>query len=458
MEQSNTNAINIDRRSGLNFIILGLMALGACVLMGVLGAFKYIYPDSLGGLEFHKLRPVHVSLAVAWIFLAAIGGIYHYLPNYKNLMITWPRAIKLHFWIFVITGIAILTAFSMGIFGGREYWAYPPALSAPIFATWILFGFNILFTLKKEKNPWPVYYWMWMTGIIFFLITFSEAHLYLIPFFSENIIRETTIQWKSYGALVGSWNMLVYGTGMFVMERISGNKELAHSTSAFLLYTLSFIALMVGWAHHVYAVDSATWIRMLAYTVSMAELAMLAKIIWDWRTSLTPEQKHAHLQSYRFIFAADIWVFLNLILAILISIPAFNLFSHGTHITVAHAMGTTIGINTMILMGSVFLITEEVAGLNFKGWAKSCANYGHWITNISLIVFLGSLMVAGSMEAFTEWEDFYEKSDAVLPLLTLFAFSGIGLLVGLWMVVVSAIRLLTLDTTNQAEPLKAAAE
>lgn len=439
MEQSNMNANN---RSGVAFIMLGLMSLGACVLMGVLGAFKYLYPEALSGFEFHQLRPIHVSLAVAWIFLGAIGGIYHYLPNFRGLTLAWPKAMQLHFWIFVVTGIAILGAYLMGNFGGREYWAYPPALSIPIFATWIMFGINILFTMKKEKGPWPVYYWMWMTGIIFFLITFTEAHLYLIPFFNENVIRETTIQWKSYGALVGSWNMLVYGTAIFVMERISGNEKLAHSNEAFLLYILSFIALMVGWSHHVYAVPSAPWIRMLGYTVSMAELAILADIIWKWRKSLTPDQKHAHRQSYRFIFAADIWVFLNLILAILISIPAFNLFSHGTHITVAHAMGTTIGINTMILMGSVFLIVEELKGTAFAGWSKTWANHGFWFTNISLVVFLGALMIAGSMEAFTEWEDFYEQSEAIVPFLLAFSISGIGLLGGLWMVVMAALNML----------------
>ena len=36
------------------------------------------------------------------------------------------------------------------------------------------------------------------------------------------------------------------------------------------------------------------------------------------------------------------------------SIPAFNLYTHGTQITVVHAMGTTIGINTMIVLAGVF--------------------------------------------------------------------------------------------------------
>ncbi|HPF47820.1 MAG TPA: hypothetical protein PK690_13205, partial [Emcibacteraceae bacterium] len=84
--------MNVNNRSGVCFIILGLLSLGGCVLMGVLGAFKYLYPDTLSGFEFYQLRPIHVSLAVAWIFLAAIGGIYHYLPKYRGLSLVWPKS------------------------------------------------------------------------------------------------------------------------------------------------------------------------------------------------------------------------------------------------------------------------------------------------------------------------------------------------------------------------------
>ena len=40
--------------------------------------------------------------------------------------------------------------------------------------------------------------------------------------------------------------------------------------------------------------------------------------------------------------AADIWIFLTLVLAIAMSIPAINVYTHGTHITVAHTMGATM--------------------------------------------------------------------------------------------------------------------
>jgi nitric oxide reductase subunit B len=47
-----------------------------------------------------------------------------------------------------------------------------------------------------------------------------------------------------------------------------------------------------------------------------------------------------------------------MILAIIISLPALNLITPGTHVTVGHAMGTTIGINGMILLNSDLLHTR----------------------------------------------------------------------------------------------------
>jgi nitric oxide reductase subunit B len=186
---------NDDKLIGLKFMRLGMLALAVGMFLGVIGGFQFVFPEFLRELLFTKTRPLHVSLVVSWIFLIAIGGIYFYLQ-----------------------------------FGGREYFEYPAVLSIPIFITWILFGVNYFRTIIKSKGPWPVYYWMWATGIIFFFITFCEAYLWLIPYFRESMIREIIVQWKSYGALTGSWNMLVYGTAIYVASRIAGGEETGHIT------------------------------------------------------------------------------------------------------------------------------------------------------------------------------------------------------------------------------------
>ena len=428
--------------TGLKFMRLGMLALAAGMFFGVIGGFQFLFPEFLRELLFTKTRPLHVSMVISWIFLAAIGGIYFYLPRQNNLQLWSPGAAKWHLRIFLVTGLTILGCYLTGRFGGREYFEYPALLSIPIFLSWILFGVNYFQTLRQHREPWPVYYWMWGTGIVFFLITFCEAYLWLIPYFRESMVREIIVQWKSYGALTGSWNMLVYGTAIYVATRISGDRETARSKLAFSLYFLGLFNLMFGWAHHTYLVPSLPWIRTFAYLVSMTELLILGKILWDWRASLQAFDKNRYCNAYRFLFAADIWIFVNLILALLISVPALNLITHGTHITVAHAMGSTIGINTMILLSSVFYVIREELPLHVHAGCTRQVSIGYWTTNISLAVFFGALVLAGLGKGLYDGPSFQDMMLQIRPFLLLFAVSGISLMVGLWIVLWQAFRLI----------------
>jgi nitric oxide reductase subunit B len=427
---------------GLRFMRLGMLILACGMLFGVIGGFQFLFPEFLQELLFTKTRPLHVSMVVSWIFLIAIGGIYYYLPRQCNLNLYSSRAVSWHFWGFLITGLAIMGCYLTGKFGGREYFEFPPVLSSPIFLTWILFGVNYFNTVRQDKGPWPVYYWMWGTGIVFFFITYTEAHLWLIPYFRDNMVREIMVQWKSYGALTGSWNMLVYGTALYIATRISGSDYYARSKLAFSLYFLGLFNLMFGWAHHTYLVPSDTWIRTFAYFVSMTELLIFGKIIWDWRSSLEDWQINRHCNAYRFLFAADIWVFINLALALVISVPAFNLFTHGTHITVAHAMGSTIGINTMILLASIFyVIREELPSEVHAGCSKQL-RIGFWTANISLGVFFAALVLAGVGKGMYDGASFQEMMLGIRPFLFAFTISGVALMIGLWIVLWHGYRLI----------------
>ena len=292
----------------------------------------------------------------------------------------------------------------------------------------------------QQRTAWPVYYWMWGTGIVFFFLTFSESYLWLFSFFRENMARELAVQWKSYGSLVGSWNMLVYGTALYVMEKISGDDSIAQSKMAFGLYFLGLFNLMFGWAHHTYPVPFAEWVRNFAYLVSMTELLILGKIIWSWRGTLSSYQKYRYRRPYRFFFAADIWVFINLVLALIISVPAFNLYVHGTHVIVAHTMGAVIGINSMILLGSVYFVLEQRARAFVEQRAWRLVGPGFWLTNASLLIFFLALLVAGLIKASDNGESFDAMMTSIAPFLLVFALAGVALMIGLLMILLPAVQ------------------
>lgn len=374
------------------FILLAsfmlIMALGSGVLAGII----YLYPNflqSVGG--FKVLRPWHVSAALFWIISAAIG-LMHLALREINPNRSFPAISLLQLLLLILGIFGIFYSYAIGDFGGREYWEFNPIWAIPIGLSWCIHLLQF-FSKISFKVTWPVYYWMWMTGSIFFLFTFLENYIWLIPGMREDIIRDMTIQWKVNGSLVGSWNQMIYGTAFYLMEKTSGDKDLAKKKIAYLMYFLGLFNLMFNWGHHIYTLPTESYVRLIAYAVSMTEWIFLARIFYFWKSSIRDAKSKFPFFPYRFLLASDFWIFLSMAHAILISIPALNLFTHGTHVTVAHAMGTTIGINSMIILSGIYLLlpspnrTEQT----YPQFLKLC----FWIAQGSLLIFWISLNGAG---------------------------------------------------------------
>jgi nitric oxide reductase subunit B len=438
----------------LLFIFLAFVSLLASVFFGCIAALQYVSTTALDGfLSFQLTRPLHVSMVIAWIFSSALAGIYYYLPKIVKQEVFSKRLVGLHFIFFVLTGLVILYSYFTKSFGGREYWAFPTYLSIPILISWLFLIVNFFSTLVKYflssltantsffRTKIPVYIWMWAVGILFFFFTFIESYLWLFPYFRENIVRDIMVQWKSYGSLVGSWNLLVYGIAIYVMDKISG-KSSATEKMAYFLFFLGISNLILGWSHHIYILPTAKWIRYVGYAISMTELFILARMIWLWKKTIKFPEKGKYYLPYLFLVSADFWIVLNLVLAIIMSVPAFNIYTHGTHITVAHSMGSTIGINSMILLASIFYILYDCKVISEKDRNLKFVRKGFWIMNISLLIFWINLIGIGILKSYYSFQDLHHQQIMSLlsPYFVGFLIFGIGIFIGVLLIVLPILK------------------
>lgn len=447
-QKSHTNSYKANKAAKA-FLVLALSYLLFGLLLGVIGGFQYILPPLLKDqLSFRQTRPLHVYLIITWLFTAAQAGIYYYLPQVANRPIYWQKGIWWHFILQLVVSVSIVTCFFLGYFGGREYLEFPPLFGIFIFISWIPFAINFFFTLKPNFKTAPVYIWSWSAGILFFFITLSESYLWLFDFFGNNIVRDVTVQWKALGSMVGSWNMLIYGTGMYVMERTSGNDKPAQSPIAFFFYFLGLTNLLFNWGHHTYIVPAAPWVKTVAYVISMTELIILAYLIFQWRKTMDNARKSYHLVPYRLLSYADGWILLNLTLAIVISVPAWNYYTHGTHITVAHAMGTTIGINTMLLFGSIFFIAQHENPIATEK-RKKMTGKGILIVNAALLIFWISLLASGIVKIISKLnnETFYSIMKKLEPWFKTFTYSGVMVFLGLLILIFTSLKAILAKNT-----------
>lgn len=428
-------------KTTIPFFILALCLLAVGLMFGLFGALEYVFPGSSKNLiSFEKIRPLHVSSVVFWILTAAMGGVLTFIQEHTGKALRFPILTKIQFGLFGVTFVAILVSYFFGIFGGREYWEFHPAFTIFIWLGWVLFIVNVFASVKTFKKQ-PVYIWMWLTGLVFFLFTYTESNLWWLPWFREEIVHDMTIQWKSYGSLVGAWNLLIYGSSIYLMDKISGNTKYSYSALGFWIFYLGLFNGMFNWGHHIYMLPTHDYIKHIGYAVSMTELILFARIIWLWKEQLSTVRKHQHLLPYKFIMAADLWVFITLGLAIAMSVPALHVYMHGTHVVVGHTMGATIGINSMLLMAYVY----EVAGKS--EWIekyKKMISSGYLIIQVSLIVFFLSLISAGFVKGFwqlkEEQEAFGIMMQSLKPYFVVFALSGFTLIIGFYMVIFPALK------------------
>lgn len=434
----------MSKRTSLNFVIFAIVTLVSGITAGLIGGIQYISPTFLKEfLPFSQIRSVHVTSALAWIILAAMGGIYYYISDELNNKIFSNALTKIHFYLYLLTGLAIYFSLFSGKMGGREYMTFHPALMIPVLAGWVLFAVNFFFTVRRKQSGWPVYLWMWGTGIVFMIFHLCEANLWIFHYFRSDYIRDLTVQWKSYGSFTGSYNLLVYGTAIYLMSKIKGDNKLAYSKTAFFFYFLGLVNLMFGWAHHIYPVPSMPWIRVVAYAISMTEWIVLASLIITWARSLSGEEKSHHFLPYRMLVITDYWVIINVFLALLMSVPALNHFTHGSHVTVAHAMGTTIGINTTILLAScMYLISKHSE--EFLNRKRKLIRTGMAVFNISLTLFLCGLILAGIIKGqwqyTTEGNAYNELMTALKPYFYLILAGGTGLFTGILIMIIPIAR------------------
>lgn len=410
---------------------MALILLIAGTAFGVLGSLQYVFEGLLKGiLSFDRVRPLHVSSVVFWILLGATGIVLTYIQTHTGRALRFPLLVRAQWFLFAAAIAAILLSYALGVFGGREYWEFPPVFGIPVLLGWMAFLANVLGAVRIWRGQ-PVYVWMWITGAVFFLLTFLESYLWLIPYFRSHVVGDMTVQWKSYGSMVGAWNQLIYGSSLFLMTRIGGDARVARTPTAFALYFTGLFNLMFNWGHHIYTLPTHDYIKHVSYLVSMTELVLIGRIIWQWRGTVDAARRHFHQPAFRLLFAADIWVFLTLLLAVGMSVPAINVYTHGTHVTVAHTMGATIGINSFLLLAMATDIAGPGAGRN-----RSYV-IGYWLANAALPVFWISLIVAGVLKA--GWQMDADQSPfstmmlRLRPAFAVFAASGALLMTGLWL-------------------------
>jgi nitric oxide reductase subunit B len=380
-------------RAVMAFMACAALANLIAVLAGAAGALSYLSDGQWQiTAAFRQHRSVHVVFATAWIYLAGVAVLHAALGS--SDVTAGPRRAHLALW--ALAGAGCFAALCAGRFSGREYLEAHWSLSLPVLAGWAMlataFGRATGFALRDR----PVHHYMWAMSLGLFVVAFGEAHLWLIPGVGERPLRDLATQWKSYGTLVGTFNLLVYAATSYVSCLRAGSDAPARTRTAFALFFVGALNTFTNYGHHTFHVAQSRWVQWAGFVVSATELVIVGALLSQLLRR--PEQGAPGDPVARLLRWGRFWSLVMVAQAIVLSIPPVNTLVHGTHLVMAHAMGSMIGIDSMLLLAALLELRRRW-GLAGGPAARRVVAWSTGLVNAGLAGLVVVLSARGTVDA-----------------------------------------------------------
>lgn len=325
-----------------SFFVLSIVGFVAACIIGVLGALRLVLPwESWEFLSFVRLRPLHTFLAIASMLSGIVGLLHLCLARVDRPIggvALWIQFVSLVSFF----GIGAVSLW-LGWGSGREYisWSAPVAtlvllpLLLALFQTWGSRG-----ALAKHSPEGT-----WLLGLGFGLLCLGllESYLWLLPAVGGQFVRDLTVQWHGIDAFIAGLNVSLYGASMFLMDKSAR----ALRTPALLV--VATFSLLFTFGHHHYASPQPSYLKVLAFVASMLAITSFVRHSRAYLASAAARRSQDGVVCL--MRSVQLWTIVSLLSGILFAVPQLNVFLHGTHLVVVHAMGSMIGISLIIYMG-----------------------------------------------------------------------------------------------------------
>ncbi|MCC6230313.1 MAG: cbb3-type cytochrome c oxidase subunit I [Phycisphaerales bacterium] len=396
---------NSDLDRGRRFLTrFGLLCLWIALGVGLVGALFYTkaynFLDILG-ISFQTIRPLHLLAGTAWMYLGGLAVVtYFWSSDTRRESSRAAGALKFFIWTWVLGALVVVVTLLLKIYGGREYFFASEPASVLFWVGWGVLAIGFTRDCPEVPGPKPAYLWMWFTSLGLFTYAFVETHVFLLPYFKAHPIRDMAVEWKSYGTLVGSFNLLVYGALAYLGHRLNPARDYSRSRMAFALFIVGVLNSFTNYGHHTFHLPQSLIVKWTSFVISMSEIAILAKVAYDVLGIARRLRDGKPWDGVTWLLAATTtWTFVGLTLSIVISVPPVNALVHGTLVVAGHAMSSMVGIDTMGLLAVLgWIHLQDHAG------RVTLSRFGIALFNIGAMIIWSSFMTVGISDSLDRWQ------------------------------------------------------
>jgi len=380
------------------FFALSVVLLVLQITYGFVMAFAHMGYDGLHELiPFNAATATHKNLLVVWILSGFMGAAYFIIPDEAERELISIPLVKLQFWSLAIVGVVAVIGFHIGWWEGRKFLEIPRPLDYLVVVNVLLFLYIILMTLFKGKKRTT-------TALVLSMGLFFAALLYLpgMIWFDNQTMDSFFRWWVVHLWVEGVWELIMGGILAYLLIKLTGVDREVIEKWLYVIVGLTFLSGVLGTGHHYYYIGTPKyWLMIGGIFSAMEPLAFLGMALFAVAMYRKGEKRHPNKMALTWTLGTAIVSFVGAgLLGVAHTLPAVNLWTHGTFVTAMHGHLAFWGAYGMLVLGMITYAMPLITGR--KMYTKPSAGYAFWLSNIGMIGMTTAFAAAGVTQVYLE--------------------------------------------------------
>ena len=465
-----------DNKIVRNFIYASIVFGVVGMLVGLLLAFMFLFPNLTNGvsfLSFGRLRPLHTNAVIfAFVGNAMFAGVYYSMQRLLKARMFNDVLSKIHFWGWQLIIVAAAITLPLGYTTSKEYAELEWPIDIAIALIWVVFGINMIGTIIKRRER-HIYVAIW-----FYIATFvTVAVLHIFNSFELPVsalksysvyagVQDALVQWW-YGHNAVAFFLTTPFLGMmyYFVPKVANRPVYSYRLSIIHFWSLIFIYIWAG-PHHLLYSTLPDWAQNLGVVFSIMLIApswggminglLTLRGVWDKvRTDVV----------LKFFVVAITGYGMATFEGPMLSLKNVNAIAHFTDWIIAHVHVGALAWNGFLSFGMIYWLIPRMS--KTKLYSEKLANFHFWIGTLGIILYALPMYVAGFTQA-SMWKqfkpdgtlqygNFLETVTQIIPMYWMRAIGGTLYLIGIIVLVFNIIKTVKQGASMEDESAEAQA-
>ncbi len=368
------------------------------LVFGFVMGFAHMGMDGLHDIiPFNAARASHNNLLVVWLLTGFMGAAHYIIPEECEIELFSPKLAYIQLGSLILVGVTAIIGFHFNWWEGRKFLEIPRPLDYLVVVNVLMFIYNIGMTIIKGKKSTT-------TALVLFFGLLMAALLYLPGLLTvDSQTMDSYWRWWVVHLWVeGVWELIMGGILSYLLIKLTGVDREIIEKWLYIIVGITFLSGILGTGHHYYFIGTPKYWLMIGGIFSALEpLAFLGICIYAIMMARKGQRQHPNKLALTWTIGCSVMSFVGAgFLGFAHTLPAVNLYTHGTLVTAMHGHMAFWGAYGMLIFSMICYAMPNLTGKKLMNTALS--NFAFWATSIGMVAMTVAFGIAGVAQVYLE--------------------------------------------------------